>query len=117
MVARKLTTALFAMLMLTAGVASGAAATAAPVSTADQQAETGTTLQETNNSSVNVTTGQQLSTVLTVTSDDVQSQVEETEFEVEYENASDEERAEALADRADRLRERATEISGRATSP
>ena len=110
MVARKLTTALFAMLMLTAGVASGAAATAAPVSTADQQAETGTTLQETNNSSVNVTTGQQLSTVLAVTSDDVQSQVEETEFEIEYENASDEERAEALADRADRLRERATEI-------
>jgi len=110
MVARKLTTAVFAMLMLTAGVASGAAATAAPVSTADQQAETGTTLQETNNSSVNVTPGRQLSTVLTVTSDDVQSQVEETEFEIEYENASDDERAAALADRADRLRERAEEI-------
>ncbi|MDZ7746254.1 MAG: hypothetical protein U5K28_07005 [Halobacteriales archaeon] len=108
MVARKLTATLFAMLMLTAGAAGGVGAMApSEASTTDQLTE----LQQADNSSVNVTTGQQLSTVLAVTSDDVQSEVEETEFEVEYDNASEEARAEALAKRANSLRERANNIS------
>ena len=105
---RKLTATLFAMLMLTAGAAGGVGAvTPSDASTTDQLTE----LQQDDNSSVNVTTGQQLSTVLAVTSDDVQSEVEETEFEVEYDNASEEARARALANRAAALEERTNRIT------
>lgn len=63
------------------------------------------------NGSVNVTTGPQLATVISVTSDDVQTEVEATGFEFSFERASeDERRAEAVAERADRLRERAERI-------
>lgn len=70
----------------------------------------GASPQATNESSVNVSTGQQLSTVLAVTSDDVQSEYAETAFEVAYGNGSEEKRAEAVAERAEELRERAEAI-------
>ncbi|MEF8886318.1 MAG: hypothetical protein V5A30_00820 [Haloarculaceae archaeon] len=57
---------------------------------------------------VSVTAGAQLSTVLSVTSDDVHSEVEETAFEVEYERG--EGRAEAVAERAEAVRERAADV-------
>ena len=105
---RKLTAILLATLALTAGAVGGVGAVTPPdASTTDQLTE----LQQEDNSSVNVTTGQQLSTVLAVTSDDVQSEVEETEFEVEYDNAGEEARAQALANRADALQERANRIA------
>lgn len=63
------------------------------------------------NGSVNVTAGAQLATVLSVTSDDVQTEVEETGFEFSFERTeSDERRAEAVAERAEQLRERAERI-------
>jgi hypothetical protein len=85
--------------------AAGLVAAAAPVGaqTADEPGANATT-----NSSVDVTAGAQLSTVLSVTSDDVQSEVEETAFEVEYER--EEGRAEAVAERAEAVTERAEEI-------
>lgn len=65
---------------------------------------------DTNNSSVNVTVGRQLSTVLTATSDEVQTEYESTAFEMSYERADREERVEVLAERARRLRDRAEAI-------
>lgn len=62
------------------------------------------------NESVNVTVGQQLSTILSVSSDEVQTDFENTAFELSVERESDEERAEAITDRAAELRERAEEI-------
>lgn len=63
------------------------------------------------NGNVNVTTGPQLATVLSVTSDDVQTEVEATGFEFSFERARDDERrAEAVAERAEQLRERAERI-------
>ncbi len=90
--------------LVVVGVA-GLVAVAAPVGaqTADEPGANATA-----NSSVNVTAGAQLSTVLSVTSDDVQSEVEETAFEVEYER--EERRAEAVAERAEALRDRAEDI-------
>jgi len=63
-----------------------------------------------NASTVNVTVGQQLSTVLDVSSGDVQTGFENTAFEVSVENATDEERAEAIVNRATELRDRAESI-------
>ncbi|MFC7155330.1 hypothetical protein ACFQPA_07660 [Halomarina halobia] len=62
------------------------------------------------NSSVNVTVGQQLSTVIDVSSDEVQTDFENTAFEVSVEGASEEKQAETIADRAEELRERAEDI-------
>ncbi|MFC7019690.1 MULTISPECIES: DUF7096 domain-containing protein [Haloarcula] len=97
----RFTAALVAALVVVAGVPVGAAALLDG---------SGTHAQSAGNSTVNVTTGQQLSTVLSATSDDVQSEVDETEFEVEYENRSDERRAEVVAERGTRLSERADAI-------
>ncbi|AGB14929.1 hypothetical protein Halru_0283 [Halovivax ruber XH-70] len=63
-----------------------------------------------NSSSVNVTTGPQLSTVIEVSADDVQSDVEDTAFEISFEDADEATRADALADRAAALRDRAEAI-------
>lgn len=59
---------------------------------------------------VNVTIGQQLSTVVAATDGEVRSTVEETAFELRFEAASDNERAEVVADRAEELARRAIEI-------
>jgi hypothetical protein len=77
----------------------GSAGTASPVAAG------------TNNSSVNVTVGQQLSTVVAAASDEVQTDFEDTAFAVSFEAANESERAEAVADRAERLRERAENVS------
>jgi hypothetical protein len=61
-------------------------------------------------SDVNVTVGQQLSTVIDVSSGEVQTDFENTAFEVTFERSGDERRAEAVADRADELRDRAETI-------
>jgi hypothetical protein len=63
-----------------------------------------------NNSTVNVTIGPQLSTIVSVSSDEVQTGFENTAFEISFENASEETRAEAIADRADGIRDRAESI-------
>ena len=62
------------------------------------------------NSSVNVTVGQQLSTVIDASSDEVQTDFENTAFEISVENATAEQQAEVIADRADELRDRAEAI-------
>ncbi|MFC6862777.1 hypothetical protein ACFQGE_04795 [Halomicroarcula sp. GCM10025817] len=97
----RFTAALVAALVVVAGVPVGAAALLDGP---------GVQAQSAGNETVNVTTGQQLSTVLSATSDDVQSEVDETEFEVEYESRSDERRAEVVAERGTRLAERAEAI-------
>lgn len=63
-----------------------------------------------NGSNVSVGAGDQLSTILSTTDDDVRTDIEEAGIEVEYERSTDAERAETLADRAEALRERAQEI-------
>ncbi|WP_136718531.1 DUF7096 domain-containing protein [Halorientalis salina] len=63
-----------------------------------------------NNSSVNVTVGPQLSTVISVSSEDVQTGFGNTAFETSFENASEERRAEVLAERAEELRNYAESI-------
>ncbi|MEF8883392.1 MAG: hypothetical protein V5A34_12820, partial [Halapricum sp.] len=65
---------------------------------------------ETNGTSVNVTVGQQLSTVIDVSSDEVQTDFENTAFELSIETESEEAQAEAVADRAEEIRERAEDI-------
>ncbi len=63
-----------------------------------------------NNSSVNVTVGPQLSTIVSVSSDEVQTEFENTIFEISFKNASEEAQAEAIADRMDELGDRAESI-------
>src|SRR6056297_1232867 len=101
---------LLAVLVVFAGVPATASATLG--GSAAQAAQTSNTTQDAQptNSTVNVTVGQQLSTVISATSDDVQSEVEATGFELEYENRSDEARAEVVAERGDELRDRADAI-------
>ncbi|WP_302082292.1 DUF7096 domain-containing protein [Salinibaculum rarum] len=70
----------------------------------DSQTETG------NDSRVNVTVGQQLSTVISTSSDEVQTEFENTAFELSVETDNEEEQAEAVADRAEELRDRAEDI-------
>jgi len=95
--------------------AAGLVAIAAPVGAqtagdpgANGSAADGSGTNATADGSVSVTAGAQLSTVLSVTSDDVHSEVEETAFEVEYERG--EGRAEAVADRAETVRMRAADV-------
>jgi hypothetical protein len=95
--------------------AAGLVAIAAPVGAqtagdpgANGSAADGSGTNATADGSVSVTAGAQLSTVLSVTSDDVHSEVEETAFEVEYERG--EGRAEAVADRAETVRMRAANV-------
>lgn len=85
-----------------AAVTNGTGTTDATDATATAQADTDT--------QVNVTAGAQLSTVLAATESEVDAEFEATAFEVEYESADEEARAEAIADRAESLRERAVEI-------
>lgn len=63
-----------------------------------------------NNSSVDVGVGQQLSTVLSVTEEETQAEVEETAFSVSLDSGNESARAEAIAERAQELRERAQDI-------
>jgi hypothetical protein len=63
-----------------------------------------------NNSSFNVTVGKQLSTWVATTNDEVQTDFEDTTFEIEYEGGDESDRAEAVADRNEELSERAEEI-------
>ncbi|ELZ38237.1 hypothetical protein C471_09765 [Halorubrum saccharovorum DSM 1137] len=63
-----------------------------------------------NNSSVNISVGQQLSTVISASSDEVQTDFENTAFEVSVEGADEEAQAEAIADRAEGLRDRSEDI-------
>ncbi len=63
-----------------------------------------------NDSDVNVTVGQQLSTVLSVSSDEIQSDFENTAFEVSIEGREEEAKAEAIAERAEELRDGAEDI-------
>ncbi|GAA0216533.1 DUF4198 domain-containing protein [Halobaculum roseum] len=103
--------ALFFVVGLT--VPAAAVSTTGGVSAIDGNAAVAATAQENatqNNSSVNVTVGQQLSTVIDVSSDEVQTDFENTAFEVSVEGANEEEQAEAIADRAEELRERAEDI-------
>lgn len=91
---------------------------ALPASTTGTPAETQSSLLEPsnpqvadqNNSSVTVQVGHQLATVLTVSSDDVQTEFEHTAFELSLEHDDDEVRAEAIANRSHELRDRAEAI-------
>lgn len=64
-----------------------------------------------NGSAVNVTVGQQLSTVVVEADSEVRSGVDEVVFELRFEAANETERAEAIAERAEDIRERAAEIA------
>ena len=59
---------------------------------------------------VNVTVGQQLSTVMAATDGSVRHDVDETTFELRYEGGDGDERAAAVAERADELARRAIAI-------
>lgn len=62
------------------------------------------------NGTVNVTVGQQLSTVMAETDGDVRTEVEETSFELEFESEGEDGKAQAIDERAQELAERAREI-------
>jgi len=106
--------------LLVVGMAAPAAASASAASVTGEQHPDRTATVATdesaendsaaNDSSVNVTVGQQLSTVVAATNDEVQTDFEETTFEVEYESANDSERAEAVADRTEEIRERTEDV-------
>lgn len=91
-------------------------ATAAALGGGPGQASAGTPVQWTqanetgNHSGVNASVGQQLSTVLRVTSDEVRTDFENVAFEVRLRGAGERERAEEMADRAGELRDRAEAI-------
>jgi hypothetical protein len=70
----------------------------------------GVTATDANNSSVNVSAGRQLSTVLATAESEVDTGVEETALEVAFETGNESEKAEALADRAAEIREQARDI-------
>lgn len=61
-------------------------------------------------SNISVGAGEQLSTILSTTDDDVRTDIEEAGLEFQFERASDTARADSLADRAETLRERSAEI-------
>ena len=63
-----------------------------------------------NPSTVHVTVGRQLATVISLTSDEVQTDFENTAFRVSVDVDDDESKAEAIADRAEELHERADRI-------
>jgi len=73
---------------------------------------TGTSTEVTaqTDSRVNARVGPQLSTVIDVSSDEVQTDFDNTAFELSVEGASEEARAEVIAERADELRDRAESI-------
>lgn len=63
-----------------------------------------------NNSGVNVTVGPQLSTIIAVSSDQVQTEFENIAFAFSVERGDESERAEELRERAEELHERAEDI-------
>ena len=63
-----------------------------------------------NDPSVSATVGPQLSTVISVSSDEVQTGFENTAFELSVESATEEAQAEAIADRENELRDRVESI-------
>ncbi|PSP76957.1 hypothetical protein BRC81_11480 [Halobacteriales archaeon QS_1_68_20] len=102
-----------AMLLLTGVVVVGLvlpAAALAPAEDATDPATAGLDATPENGTDVNVTVGQQLSTVIQAEDAEVRTEVEEARFEAEFEAKNESERAEALADRAEELRERAEEL-------
>ncbi|WP_435178159.1 DUF7096 domain-containing protein [Halorussus sp. AFM4] len=108
----RLTTLVLAALLVAGTTAPAAATAGSGASRLTESVATGLAAADgTNNSSVNVTVGQQLSTVVTATSDEVQTDFENTAFEVNFEGANESERAEAVAERAETLRERAERIN------
>lgn len=102
------------------GTSTAGAGRVAQTTLTDQVAQTPATNQTTqnattnrmaqNNSKVNATVGPQLSTVIDVSSDEVQTDFENAAFEFSIESASDEDRAEVIAERAEDLRDRAESI-------
>lgn len=107
---RQIASILTALLLVFAGAAVPASAAGMDGAATKTGADAARTAAGTNNSTVNVTVGQQLSTVLAVTSDDVQSEVDETGFEMALERGDETSRAEAIAERAETLRERSQQI-------
>ncbi|MFB6221748.1 MAG: hypothetical protein ABEH90_09965, partial [Halolamina sp.] len=93
-------------------VAPAAAAPAGTTGSAAVGSAAPAAMAQANNSTngTNVTVGQQLSTVVSVSSDEVQSDFERTEFEASLEDADEERRAELIAERAEELRETAVDI-------
>jgi hypothetical protein len=63
------------------------------------------------NSKVDVAVGAQLSTVISISSDEVQTDFENTAFEISIDSATEVSKAEIIAERADELRNRAESIS------
>jgi hypothetical protein len=89
----------------------GEPSTSGPTETsAAVTAQNDSTLNAQNDSSVNVTVGPQLSTIVSVSSDEVQTGFEDTVFDISFDNASEEAQAKAIADRADELRDRAESV-------
>lgn len=98
-------TLLVAAASLVAAAGTAMAGTAA-TSTTSQQVDTNAS-ENASAGHVNVTVGAQLSTVIETRSDEVRSEVEETDFDLEFESGD---RTEAVAERAAELRERAGEL-------
>ncbi|MDX1744935.1 MAG: hypothetical protein R3324_03260, partial [Halobacteriales archaeon] len=98
--------------LLVAGMTLPVSAVPADSSIGTNLAQTTSTSQQTQEQSagVSVGVGQQLSTVLAVTSDDVKTEVEETAFEVSFESEDERVRVRAVANRSAELRERAEAI-------
>src|SRR6056297_1320116 len=105
--------AVLVALSLVVGSVPAAAVASTATTGAAQTAQLQTNSTETNQSgtnqsaSVRASTGQQLSTVLAVTDDEVKSAVEESSVEALFAAAAETERAELIASRGSTLRERA----------
>ena len=103
---KRTTASLLAVALLLAATATSAGAAAALGGASNAQTDTGTDRA----GGVNVTVGQQLSTVMVATDGDVRHEVEETSFELRFEGVGDDERAAAVAERAEELARRAIAI-------
>lgn len=90
------------------GTSTGAAAQTGAV-TLDAQTDSDTQTARAD-SRVRAKTGPQLSTVIEVSSDEVQTDFDSTAFELSVDGASEDAQAEAIAKRADELRDRAESI-------
>ena len=97
---------LLAVALLLAATAGPAGAAAALGGASSAQTEN----QAEGDGGVNVTVGQQLSTVMAATDGDVRHEVEETTFELRFEEGDDAERAAAVAERAEELARQAIAI-------
>jgi hypothetical protein len=95
----------FLVLVLALALTGAAVATIGAVGADTTQASNST---NTSNSSIGA--GEQLSTILTTTDDDVRNEIDEAALEIEYERSDETERADTLADRAETLHERAEDV-------